>query len=97
MNCPNCKAEISDDMKFCIKCGTKIETPATEEKPVEAVAQIPKVNLSKPAEEKPVETAPPQAPAQEKPAETAQVQTAAQPALCAKCGAPLKEGTKFCT
>ena len=108
MNCPNCKAEISDDMKFCIKCGTKIEMPAPGEKPAEAVAQIPKVNLSKPASEtKPAESPKPEAQdkpetqdkpaAQAKPAEEPVAQAGVQPALCAKCGAPLKEGTKFCT
>jgi hypothetical protein len=25
MICPNCKAEISDDSRFCIKCGTKLQ------------------------------------------------------------------------
>ena len=28
MICPNCMAEISDDSKFCIKCGARIEEPA---------------------------------------------------------------------
>ncbi|MCR5619666.1 MAG: zinc-ribbon domain-containing protein [Lachnospiraceae bacterium] len=113
MNCPNCKAEISDDMKFCIKCGTKIEMPAP--KPEETVAQIPKVAPanSEPAE-KPAQAADAQAapekPADtpkavtdarpgvsDKPAEEAKSPASALPALCAKCGAPLKEGTKFCT
>lgn len=100
MNCPNCKAEISDDMKFCIKCGTKIETPAAAAKPEETMAQIPKVNLSKPAaQDKPAEEtkAPVPPVAQDKPAEEVKPQAPAQPALCTKCGAPLKEGIKFCT
>ncbi|MBP5580273.1 MAG: zinc-ribbon domain-containing protein, partial [Ruminococcus sp.] len=79
MNCPNCKAEITNDMKFCIKCGTKIETPETAAKPGEAVAQIPKVNLVKPAaQDKPAEETKAPAPEQNKPAEETKPQAPAQ-------------------
>ena len=85
-------------MKFCIKCGTKIETPETPAKPEETVAQIPKVNLAKPAPqdkpaEKPAEETKPQAPAQDKPAEEAKPQAPAQdkPAEEAKPQAPVQD------
>ena len=116
MICPNCKAEISDDMKFCIKCGTKIETPAAAPKPEEAVAQIPKVNAAPNTAPQnnaaPVQNAAPaqaSAPAQPAPApaapaaaapQTSEPEKAAAPSqagFCIKCGAKLKEGTKFCT
>ena len=55
MICPNCKAEMTDNMKFCIKCGTKIETPESVSKPEEGMAQIPKVSFAKPvSQDKPV-------------------------------------------
>ncbi|MBP5701034.1 MAG: zinc-ribbon domain-containing protein [Lachnospiraceae bacterium] len=91
MNCPNCKAEITNDMKFCIKCGTKIETPETPAKPEEAVAQIPKVNLVKPAaQDKPAEETKAPAPEQSKPAEETKPQAPEQnkPAEEAKAQAP---------
>ena len=94
MNCPNCKAEITNDMKFCIKCGTKIETPETSAKPEETLAQIPKVNLAKPApQDKPAEEAGPQSPVSEKPAEEAgsQAPVSEKPAEEAEPQAPASE------
>ena len=35
MFCPECKAELPDDAKFCIRCGydfTRIKTPPPEQK-----------------------------------------------------------------
>ena len=107
MICPNCKAEITNDMNFCIKCGTKIETPETESKPEETPIQIPKVvPVQSPAPAKPAEAPQPAAPAQASPVQPAESsgpaessaadktapETSEKHIVCPKCGAQLKEG-----
>ena len=57
MNCPNCKAEISDDMKFCIKCGTVLEDAQPEAEEA-VVNEQPAPAVEQPAEEHREENAP---------------------------------------
>lgn len=47
--CPNCAAELDDSIKFCVKCGTKIEQPA-QEPSVPVVEEVQEKTTKKKAE-----------------------------------------------
>ncbi len=40
MNCPNCNSVVSEGSRFCENCGTKLETQATAQTPVQPTNQV---------------------------------------------------------
>ena len=102
MKCPNCNAEVSDNMKFCAKCGTKIEpvsrvvesepeTPKQEEtsRCIKCGAELKKGTkfCAKCGASQVAASKEESEPETPKQEETSK---------CIKCGAELKKGAKFC-
>lgn len=81
MICPNCQAEISEGVKFCVKCGTRLQGAAAQVNTASGLTGTPENS----AESYTFEN------------ETASEDFDASAGLCIKCGHPLKPGMKFCT
>ncbi len=87
--CPGCKSECSAELKFCVKCGTKLIKPVPET----PVAQPAPVQPAVPAVSQPI--APP-APVQAAAPQTT-IPAASEFKFCTECGNKVSVNAMFCT
>ena len=85
IKCPSCGASVKSDLKFCIKCGTKLAPPPIGDNP--PIPPIPPIPPK--SEEKPIEA--PKGFLDKKPKEPPVGEI-----KCPSCGASVKSDLKFC-
>lgn len=99
--CPGCKSECSAELKFCVKCGTKLikpvpETPVAQPVPVQPAAPAVSQSITQPAAPAVSQPIAPPAPVQAAAPQTT-TPAASEFKFCTECGNKVSVNAMFCT